>query len=175
MDREKRGPASAGPKLSGDRTFIDSLIANTPTSVGVANTMTPATTARSGTYDDGPRRHNDCAWRDIGTTYAVEVAMPARTTTAGNGHGQLGPRLVKRRGRHCLSGGNTKKADSDEQSEGKYLGHSLLLWFWIVPPKYCANRIIVAFIAARRIQRRRKLSQLHEADKRMASFACGRS
>ena len=137
--------------------------------------MTPATTARSGTYDDGPRRHNDCAWRDIGTTYAVEVAMPARTTTAGNRHGQLGPRLVKRRGRHCLSGGNTKKADSDEQSEGKYLGHAFLLWFWIVPPKYCANRIIIAFIAARRIQRRRKLSQLHEADKRMASLAYGRS
>lgn len=91
--------------------------------------MAPATTASSGSHDHGDWRNYDCAWRDIGTAYAIEVTMPAWTTAAGHRHSQVGPRLVKRRGRHCLSGGNTKKADSDEQSERKYLGHAFLLWF----------------------------------------------
>ena len=91
--------------------------------------MAPATTASSGGHDHGDWRNYDCAWRDIGTTYAIEVTMPARTATSGHRHSQVGPSLVKGRGRHCLSGSNTKKADSDEQSERKYLGHAFLLWF----------------------------------------------
>jgi len=110
--------------------------------------MAAATTASSGSYDHGDWRNYDCAWRDIGTAYAVEVTMPARAAPAGHGHSQLGSRLFKGRSRHCLSGRNTKKADSDEQTERKYSGHAFLLWFWVVPPTFCAIRIISPFIMA---------------------------
>ena len=116
--------------------------------------MAAATTASSGSHDHGDWRNYDCAWRDIGTAYAVEVTMPARAAPAGHGHSQLGSRLFKGRSRHCLSGRNTKKADSDEQTERKYSGHAFLLWFWVVPPTFCAIRIIIPFIMARRLQRR---------------------
>jgi len=116
--------------------------------------MAAATTASSGGHDHWDWGNHDCAWRDIGTADAVEITMPAGAATAGNGHSQLGSRLVKGRSRHCLSGYNTKKADSDEQTERKYFVHAFLLWFWVVPPAFCAIRIIIPFIMARRLQRR---------------------
>ena len=134
--------------------------------------MAAATTASSGSHDHGDWRNYDCAWRDIGTAYAVEVTMPARAAPAGHGHSQLGSRLFKGRSRHCLSGRNTKKADSDEQTERKYSGHAFLLWFWVVPPTFRAIRIIIPFIMARRLQRRTSFHGFTRPTKEMASLSC---
>ena len=126
--------------------------------------MAPATTASSGSHDHGDWRNYDCAWRDIGTAYAVEVTMPARAAPAGHGDSQLRSRLIKGRCRHCLSGRNTKKADSDEQTERKYSGHAFLLWFWVVPPTFRSNHY--PFHYGTPITTTNKLSRFHKADKR---------
>lgn len=133
--------------------------------------MAAATTASSGGHDHGDRRDYDCAWRDIGTAYAVEVTMPARAAPAGHGHSQLGSRLFKGRSRHCLSGRNTKKADSDEQTERKYSGHAFLLWFWVVPRRSAPFESL-ALSLWQPITTTNKLSRFHKANKRMASTSC---
>ena len=70
------------------------------------------------------------------TGTCVKGTMPARAApAASHGDSQLRSRLIKGRCRHCLSGRDTKKADSDARTERGSSGHAFLLWFWVVPPK----------------------------------------